>query len=49
MTQISGLKVDIEEADVVAPTSEFELPQVVKSSTHVALDKPVSGCAAPAQ
>ncbi|OAA74566.1 tyrosinase precursor [Akanthomyces lecanii RCEF 1005] len=49
VTQISGLKVDIEEADVLAPTSEFELPQVVKSSTHVALDKPVSGCAAPAQ
>ncbi|OAR00710.1 hypothetical protein LLEC1_00243 [Akanthomyces lecanii] len=49
VTQISGLRVDIEIADMVAPTSEYELPQVVKSSTHVALDNPVSGCAAPAQ
>ncbi|KAM3515279.1 hypothetical protein MY11210_001020 [Beauveria gryllotalpidicola] len=46
VTQISGLRVDIEEADVVTATSKFELPQMVKSSTHVLLDKPVSGCAA---
>ncbi|KAM3560060.1 hypothetical protein ARSEF4850_003828 [Beauveria asiatica] len=44
--QISGLRVDIEEAEVVAATSKFELPQMLKSSTHVMLDKPVSGCAA---
>ncbi|KAM3451774.1 hypothetical protein MY3296_005054 [Beauveria thailandica] len=43
--QISGLKVDIEEAEVVAATSKFELPQMLKSSTHVMLDKPVTGCA----
>ncbi|KAM3503244.1 hypothetical protein MY10362_004325 [Beauveria mimosiformis] len=46
VTQISGLRVDIEEAEVVTATSKFELPQMVKSSTHVMLDKPVSGCAA---
>ncbi|KAK8146313.1 hypothetical protein G3M48_003261 [Beauveria asiatica] len=44
--QISGLRVDIEEAEVVAATSKFELPRMLKSSTHVMLDKPVSGCAA---
>ncbi|KAM3435251.1 hypothetical protein MY4824_004976, partial [Beauveria thailandica] len=44
--QISGLRVDVEEAEVVAATSKFELPQMLKSSTHVMLDKPVSGCAA---
>ncbi|KAM3523166.1 hypothetical protein MY4038_008303 [Beauveria bassiana] len=46
VTQISGLRVDIEEAEVVTATSKFELPQMVKSSTQVMLDKPVSGCAA---
>ncbi|KAM3443148.1 hypothetical protein NHJ13734_002034, partial [Beauveria thailandica] len=44
--QISGLRVDVEEAEVVAATSKFELPRMLKSSTHVMLDKPVSGCAA---
>ncbi|EJP66768.1 tyrosinase 2 [Beauveria bassiana ARSEF 2860] len=46
VTQLSGLRVDIEEAEVVTATSKFELSQMVKSSTHVMLDKPVSGCAA---
>ncbi|PMB70012.1 Tyrosinase [Beauveria bassiana] len=46
VTQISGLRVDIEEAEVVTATSKFELPQMVKFSTQVMLDKPVSGCAA---
>ncbi|KAJ3499290.1 hypothetical protein NLG97_g453 [Lecanicillium saksenae] len=46
VSQISGLKVDINEVDIIAPKSEFELPQTIKTTTHVALDKPVSGCAA---
>ncbi|KGQ12866.1 Tyrosinase [Beauveria bassiana D1-5] len=46
VTQLSGLRVDIEAAEVVTATSKFELPQMVKSSTQVMLDKPVSGCAA---
>ncbi|OAA72295.1 tyrosinase precursor [Cordyceps fumosorosea ARSEF 2679] len=47
VTQLNGLRVEVEEADVLPAKSQYEMPEVVKAKSHVVVDKPVSGCYAP--
>ncbi|ATY59791.1 tyrosinase precursor [Cordyceps militaris] len=46
VTELSGLKVEVEVVEMVAASSDLELPTVIKSDKHVVLDKSVSGSAA---
>ncbi|TQV94505.1 tyrosinase precursor [Cordyceps javanica] len=44
VSQLSGIVINVEETEMVAPTSNFELPQAVNTSSFVVMEKPILGC-----